>query len=47
MKRLEVRIFIDIDETQTDFKDIENTLCNDFKQIGNVVRVDLIDEIEI
>lgn len=47
MKKLEIRIFVDIDETQTDFKDIEQTLYNDFSQLGNVKRVDLIDEIEI
>lgn len=44
MKKLEIRIFIDIDETQTDFKDIEQILYNDFSQLGNVKRVDLIDE---
>ena len=44
MKKLEIRIFVDIDETQTDFKDIEQILYNDFSQLGNVKRVDLIDE---
>lgn len=47
MKKLEIKMYIDIDETQIDFKDIEQTLYNDFSQLGNVKRVDLIDETEI
>ena len=43
-KRLEIRLYIDIDEDCTDMGDIRDTLEDDLEQLGDVVRVDLIDE---
>ena len=47
MKRLEIRMYIDIDESSAE--DIIETLQNDFEVLVecDVKRVDLIDETEI
>lgn len=49
MKRLEIKMYIDIDESKTDAEDIIKALENDFEFLAecDVKRVDLIDEIEI
>lgn len=48
MKLLEMRVYIEIDETQTDAEDIKQTLENDFNFLTDceVKRVDLIDVID-
>lgn len=49
MKRLEVRMFIDIDEKQTNSEIVQTNLMNEIDNIisGVVKRVDLIDETEV
>lgn len=49
MKRLEIKMYIDIDESNTDVENIIETLQNDFEFLVecDVKRVDLIDETEI
>lgn len=49
MKRLEIKMYIDIDESKTDAEDITEALQNDFEFLVecDVKRVDLIDETEI
>lgn len=49
MKRLEVRMFIDIDEKQTNSEIVQTNLMNEIDDIisGVVKRVDLIDETEV
>lgn len=48
MQRLELRVYIDIDETKTDAQDVIQTLENDFSflQDCEVKRVDLMDVIK-
>lgn len=49
MKRLEVRMFIDIDEKQTNSGIVQTNLMCEIDDIisGVVKRVDLIDETEV
>ena len=49
MKRLEIRIFVDIDETQTDAGEVIRHIDTEIEDVigGVVKRVDLIDETEI
>lgn len=49
MKRLEIKMYIDIDESKTYSEDIIKALQNDFDFLVecDVKRVDLIDETEI
>lgn len=49
MKRLEIKMYIDIDESKTYAEDIIKALQNDFEFLAecDVKRVDLIDETEI
>lgn len=48
MKRLEIKMYIDIDESKTYAEDIIKTLQNNFEFLAecDVKRVDLIDETE-
>lgn len=49
MKRLEIRMYIDTDETQTDTSEVIHRIDTEIDDIigGVVKRVDLIDETEI
>ena len=49
MRRIEVRMYVDIDEKQTDSEILKIQLLNDidYKIFGVVKRVDIIDEIEV
>lgn len=49
MKRLEIKMYIDIDESEVYSEDIVKALQNDFEFLVecDVKRVDLIDETEI
>ena len=49
MKRLEIKIIVDINENQTDAGEVRRRLDTEIDDIidGVVKRVDLIDEIEI
>ena len=49
MKRIEIRIFADIDENKLDIEEVEQTLQEDLYQICghfNVKTIDLIDIID-
>ena len=49
MKRFEIRVFVDIDETQTDADEVIRRISTEIDDIieGVIKRVDLIDEMEI
>ena len=49
MKRLEIRMYIDIDESKTDAGEVRRHIDTEIDDIigGVVKRVDLIDETEI
>lgn len=47
MKRLEIRIFIDVDEKQCQFADFQQVESSLYSKYDNLKRIDLIDESEV